>query len=921
MFWNKLTGLAILLFLVKSATAQQFGGHPASQQWKQIRSDSFRVIFPAGQSANAQRVSSIIQGIDKGLGNRGFKRFSNIPIVLQHRTNISNGYVGMGPWRSEFYLTPDQNSFELGSIPWLDVLSLHEYRHVQQNRHFMQGITGATYRVLGQLAGVVVSGAAVPDWFWEGDAVLQETKLSGQGRGRIPAFFNGYRSLWNSGKNYSWMKLRNGSLVDYVPNHYQLGYLLSSFGHERYGEEMWSKVTGDAVRFKGLFYPFQKAVKKHTGLDYYRFTDSALNAFRQNVEEDSLSKYAALQENYVQSFEFPQWLNDSVVVAVRSSYSQVPTFVLVNERSEVIQEIDTRYISLDRQFSLKNGKIVYAGYQPHDRWGFRDFHDIVLLDVESGKQQFITNNKRYFSPDINDKGSQIITVSAKEDGSNELHLLDGNGSLLKVISNRSNLFYTYPKFYDEVSVVSAVRNENGQMALIRINLDNDSVEELVPFSTTIIGFPSVNNRRISFTASTNQAEENYTWENGVISKIKDPSSLGIYQPSEHNGKFVMQGFSSVGDQLIFSSSTEEAKDFPSVLNGPYPFASGQKTIIKKQDVVDDSTEYHKGKNLFNFHSIIPTFSDPDYNLSIVSDNVLNNFSSEINLQYNTNEQYKKIGFSVLYGGLFPWIRAGVDYTADRNFFTPDGRAYFNQVEARVGLQLPLNLSGGKNFRYLNSRIDYVHNDGSFQGKWKDSFNYRSYGYINPVISFSNRIQQAVQHIYPRLGYNVLVDFRKSIVNRTYYQLNTNNFLLLPGFKPNHNLVIQGAMQLRDPNIVAFTNNFPMSRGYVSVNEDKMYRLGVNYHFPMFYPDWGFGNLVYFLRIRGNGFYDHSIVKSSGRAARNLNSAGIEIFFDTKWWNQENVSFGFRITAPFDYQFNQKQSTVIDFILPVNIFNR
>lgn len=921
MVWNKLPGLAILLFLVNSATAQQFGGHPASQQWKQIRSDSFRVIFPSGQSANAQRVSSIIMGVDKGFGNRGFKRFSNIPIVLQHKTNIANGYVGMGPWRSEFFLTPDQNSFELGSIPWLDVLSLHEYRHVQQNRHFMQGITGATYRVLGQLAGVVVSGAAVPDWFWEGDAVWQETRLTGQGRGRIPAFYNGYRSLWNSGKDYSWMKLRNGSLVDYVPNHYQLGYLLSSFGHERYGEEMWSKVTSDAVRYKGLFYPFQKAVKKHTGSYYYNFTTSALEAFRQNVAEDSLSKYAASQENYVQSFEFPQWLNDSLVVAVRSSYSQIPTFVLVNEKSEVVKEIDTRYISLDRQFSLKNGKIVYAGYQPHERWGYRDFHEIVLLDVASGEQQFITHNKRYFSPDINESGNRIITVAAREEGSNELHLLDNKGSLIKVIKNTGKLFYTYPKFYDERTIVSAVRNDDGKMALIRVNLEDDSFEQLIPFTSTIIGFPSVHNGRISFTASVSQAEENYTWENGNISQINEPSNLGVYQPSELNGKFVMQGFSSVGDQLIFSASTEEAKDFPSVLNGPYPFASGQKIIVKKQDVVYDSTEYHKGKNLFNFHSIIPIFSDPDYNLSIVSDNVLNNFSSEINLQYNTNEQYKKIGFSLLYGGLFPWIRAGVDYTADRNFFTPDGRAYFNQVEARVGLQVPLNLSGGKNYRYLNSRIDYVHNDGSFQGKWKDSFGYRSYGYINPVISFSNRIQQAVQNIYPRLGYNVLVDFRKSIVNRNYYQLNTNNFLLLPGFKMNHNLVIQGAMQLRDPNIVAFTNNFPMSRGYVSVNEDKMYRLGVNYHFPMFYPDWGFGNLVYFLRIRGNGFYDHAIVKSAGRAARNLNSAGIEIFFDTKWWNQENVSFGFRITAPFDYQFNQKQSTVIDFILPVNIFNR
>lgn len=921
MFWNKFTGWAILILFINSASAQQFGGHPANQQWRQIRSDSFRVIFPSGQSANAKKVASIIQGVEKGLGNPGLKRFSNVPIVLQHKTNIANGYVGMGPWRSEFFLTPDQNSFELGSIPWLDVLSLHEYRHVQQNRHFMQGITGITYRVLGQLAGGVMSGAAVPDWFWEGDAVWQETILSGQGRGRIPAFFNGYRSLWNSGKNYSWMKLRNGSLVDYVPNHYQLGYLLSSFGHERYGDEMWRKVTGDAVRYKGLFYPFQKAVRKHTGTNYYRFTDSALNAFKQNIEEDSLSKYAAGQDRFVQSFEFPQWINDSMVVAVRSAYNQVPTFVLVNKRSEVIKEIDTRYISLDRQFSLKNGKIVYAGYHPHERWGYRDFHDIVLLDAESGEQQFITHNKRYFSPDINETGNQIIAVAAKEDGSNELHLLDEKGVLIKILPNKQNLFYTYPKFYDDGSVVSAVRNEIGTMALIKQSLADGSIEELLSFSKTIIGFPSVYNGKISFTASMNQAEENYTWENGSISKITDPSNLGVYQPSERNGEYVMQGFSSVGHQLIFSASKEEVRDFPSVLNGPYPFASGQRTVVNKQEVNSDSTLYHKGKNLFNFHSIIPTFSDPDYNLTIISDNVLNNFSSEINLQYNTNEQYKKIGFSILYGGLFPWIRAGVDYTADRNFFTPDGRAYFNQVEARVGVQLPLNLSGGKNYRYLNSRIDYVHNDGSFQGNWKDSFGYRSYGYINPVISFSNRIQQAVQHIYPRLGYNVLVDFRKSIVNRTYYQLNTNNFLLLPGIKTNHNLVIQAAMQLRDPNVIAFTNNFPMSRGYVSENQERMYRLGLNYHFPMFYPDWGIGNLVYFLRIRGNAFYDHSIIETAGRAALHLNSTGIEIFFDTKWWNQENVSFGFRISKPFDYQYNQRQATVVDFILPVNIFNR
>ncbi|MEI9911446.1 MAG: hypothetical protein WDO71_18410 [Bacteroidota bacterium] len=105
----------------------------------------------------------------------------------------------------------------------------------------------------------------MPDWFYEGDAVYNETILSKQGRGRLPLFLNAFPSLWQADKKYSWMKLRNGSLKDYVPNHYYLGYLLVNYGREKYGLDFWSKVTKDAAAFKGLFYPFQNAVKKYAG--------------------------------------------------------------------------------------------------------------------------------------------------------------------------------------------------------------------------------------------------------------------------------------------------------------------------------------------------------------------------------------------------------------------------------------------------------------------------------------------------------------------------------------------------------------------------------------------------------------------------------------------------------------------------------
>ena len=67
------------------------------------------------------------------------------------------------------------------------------------------------------------------------------------------------------------MKLRNGSLKDYVPDHYNLGYLLVNYGYEKYGLDFWGKVTKDASAFKGLFYPFQKAIKRHAGVNYQTF--------------------------------------------------------------------------------------------------------------------------------------------------------------------------------------------------------------------------------------------------------------------------------------------------------------------------------------------------------------------------------------------------------------------------------------------------------------------------------------------------------------------------------------------------------------------------------------------------------------------------------------------------------------------------
>src|SRR6476619_6585458 len=228
-YFSKYWILPLVLVTNFKGFTQIFGGNPPSIKWKQINTSLARVIFPAGRDSTAERITNIITYINGPTLNTIGKKSKKINLVLQDQTTVSNAYVGLGPFRSEFLTTPLQNSFELGSLPWPDQLTIHEYRHVQQYNNFNVGLSKLFYEIFGDEGQSLANNAAIPNWFFEGDAVFNETNVSGQGRGRLPFFYNPYRSLWKEGKHYSWMKLRNGSYKDFVPDHYQLVFFLVAY--------------------------------------------------------------------------------------------------------------------------------------------------------------------------------------------------------------------------------------------------------------------------------------------------------------------------------------------------------------------------------------------------------------------------------------------------------------------------------------------------------------------------------------------------------------------------------------------------------------------------------------------------------------------------------------------------------------------
>ena len=138
-------------------------------------------------------------------------------VVLQNQTAVSNGFVTVGPRRTEFFTMSPQRANFLGTFDWLDLLALHEYRHVVQYDKSRTGLTGFLANVLGEYTLSAVSHAAVPQWFWEGDAVGVETALSNSGRGRIPQFGAVFRANLLEKSSFNYSKQFLGSYKDFIP--------------------------------------------------------------------------------------------------------------------------------------------------------------------------------------------------------------------------------------------------------------------------------------------------------------------------------------------------------------------------------------------------------------------------------------------------------------------------------------------------------------------------------------------------------------------------------------------------------------------------------------------------------------------------------------------------------------------------------
>ncbi len=906
-----------MAFLRAQVPTNPLGLNPYSLKWNQINTDKVQVIFPRGLEKQGQRVANIIHAIsDSAYASVGNKE-EKVSVFLQNQTTIPNGFVTVGPFRSEFFVTPPQFNLN-GTANWIDMLAIHEYRHVQQFSNAMYGITKLARRVLGSWTWGGMTGTALPRWYFEGDAVGTETALSEAGRGRLPEFDMEYKALIMNDIRYGYEKASAGSFKDFVPDHYSMGYYMTTYARRQFGEDIWQKTLKDAVKFKGLFFPLSRSLKRSTGLR----TPKMYRAMR--AELDSMWKAQDAQLTYMEGEKFnqkekktitdyrnPQYLKDGSVIAEKSSYAEIRTFYRIypNGREERIANPGINSLR-NATLSVANDMLCWSETGYGARWGYQNYANIKTYHLSKEIKNKVTKQGRFFSPALHPDGSRIVAVEISPDLQYQLIILgSAEEYIFQKIPNPENNFISFPRFTEDGKslVYIAQKGEANWIEMLELENADTSIKLTEPSTYQITNvFPS--GEYVFFSGAHTGINNIFALKTSEPNKLYQVTSakLGAFQPA----------VSTDGKKLIYSDFTPEGYDLremnvnpenwkiyqtetssPSAINYYKPLVAqelGKSILSKATDQEFEIKKYNKWQGIFNPHSILPFFSPPVFGARILADNKFSTLSTELSAFYNSNENTTNYGVNLSYAELFPVINVGFRSGMRERTFTNFAPATDTSIvftlyneewrenNAYIGLALPINFTQGTISNRLNLSANYHFLSLEGKNQFADTDNFRLN--INPVnpnrfqTLYKDRLESqnlqaldlrmrltmlqttALQNLAPRYG--IIWDMRyRSTLNSDELQGNVflNRFdVFLPGLMRNHAFYVNTMFQIEDfTDNYKFSNQFFYARGYGSSTiSDQVFKIGFNYALPLFSPDVAFlGPLAFLKRVKANLFFD------------------------------------------------------------------
>ena len=916
--------------VITFSNAQYFqtGQDPASIRWRQINTENFQLIYPDYYETQAQKLASVLEEVYKYGGYSLKYNPRKFSIILHTQTVNSNGLVAWAPKRSEFYTTPHQGIYPQD---WLEQLALHEFRHMVQIDKVNNGLAGIIKAIFGEQVTALVFGVHLPWWFTEGDAVVMETALSNYGRGRFPSFLIEHQAQAVEKGVYSYDKAYNGSYRDYVPNHYELGYYMVGSTRQRYGSDLWEKVVSNVAKRPLSLNPFSAALKKNIGLNkvslYKSVFDSLKNVW---LTEDASYKLVSHRpvspENKVYTnYLYSYYLNDSTVIAYRTSLNRVPAFVEIS-RNKKEKKIFTPGNIFEESVNYSKNLIVWSEQIPDLRWSHSGKSLIRIFDVNSKEIIEISPEYKAFSPAISIDEKCVAVVETDHSNNNYISMYSiPEGKLLSRVQMENNNYFFSPEWLDENAVAVVLLFENGKR-LVKMNLETGKVDVLVDVDLGELKQLKRAGEDLLFISS-------YSGKNSLYSLNLQSNELNLlYEPRfgvefpdflPESGKILLSDYTADGFRIIEINKEDMAvKPFEDIKKGTYFLAE---SLAAQEIGIPDFTnesqpqylseKYNKTAHLFNFHSWGPLFVDAKAfevlpGVSLMSQNKLGTAETILGYKYNTSEETGKFYAGYTFKGWYPVFsfevnsgKSALKYSEVKNNVNQNGdvvsqnilfkRYTWNLTEAHANMYIPMNFTKGAFFRLLQPKVQYNYSYYSHDKTTPASFFKGTFHSLSYQLYYHQILRQSLQDVYPDFGIVLNTNFQHSFHGDADLGniASIQTVLYLPGLLKNHGIKVYNGFQKKNQGERGnFGNTILYPRGWGKVNTNEIYSFAADYKLPLAYPEWNIGGLVYIRRITASLFADYAQLKMNiydngkvtGTNMKNISSYGLELNGDVNY---------------------------------------
>lgn len=862
--------------------------NPTALRWYQIQTPKFRIIYPQGFEQEAQRTANTLETIYKPVSRTLEKEPRGISIILQNQTAVSNGFVTLTPRHSEFFTVPPQDYSLLGTNNWIDLLAVHEFRHVVQYDKALTGLSKIIYYVFGGNGLSATSFLAVPTWFWEGDAVGTETALTPGGRGRIPQFDLAFRTSLLTKGPYNYQKAYMRSYKDFVPNHYVLGYFITSHAKRKYGQYAWSGILKETYDMPFKPFAFSSSIRKETDLrveGLYKSTIKEVDSlWRNQIKDLTITPADSLttgKNRVFTNYEYPQYLTDGRILAQKSGLADIDKFVVVSDSAKEEKVFVPGLLNESGMLSVVNNKIVWSEQAFDPRWGMRNYTVIKTYDTSTKKLRQITHRSRLSAPTLSPDGRQIVAVNVSENSDYNLVILNSQtGEQVQKLNNPDNSFYLMPRWSpDGTSVVAVKLNKNGKTIEIT-GIATGTRRELMKPMHLNIAHPVWFGKYIYFNSPYNGIDNIYAIDTQSGEQFQVTSrQFGAYNPA----------ISPDGSTIAFNDFTPDGFRIVTMPNNPTgwkPFSQVEdRTVVYYEPLVEQegnttllsqvpnrqypASKFSKFRHIFNPYSWSPlaTSTGSSLSVSLSSQDLLSTALADIGLGYDSNEGTMGFFTRLSYQGLYPVLDAEYETRMrNTNVILKDQvrgdttvSDLWREHDLRVGVRLPFNLTHSKYIESLNLSAYASVTDVS--GRMIENRN----GTLQAMrynLTYRRLLKRSARDVNPRWGQTIALYYRHTPFGGDFDAnlFATEGNLFFPGLLKHHSLRLRGGYQREaQGSVYPFSTPLFFPRGkkqsYSYTSHRDFYNGAVEYRFPIFNPDWTLGRWLFFKRFKGNAFFD------------------------------------------------------------------